>query len=88
MKSNDAVKKFELPKDRIGDLVIISTKNSTIGKSKKDHNLDNLTEPLRSHGGISEIKVPFIVNKKIKLPPSSKLKNYDAFYFACNADNM
>ena len=77
-----AVTRFELPADRIGDLVIVSKENITIGTSRDRHNLAELKEPLRSHGGLTEQEVPFIVNRQIDLPNAPKLRNFDAFHFA------
>ena len=57
----------------------------TLGKTKSYHDLKSLKEPLRSHGGLSEQKVPFIVNKPINLSSVKDLKNYDAFFYACEA---
>ena len=83
---SEAMKKFNLPFDRIGDLVVISSKNTVIGKNESYHNLNALKEPLRSHGGISEQKVPFILNAKFDLPISENLNNYDAFFYAIAAE--
>ncbi|MGB4317462.1 MAG: phosphonoacetate hydrolase, partial [Planktomarina temperata] len=44
----EAVERFELPADRIGDIVMISTENMTIGTSESRHDLAALNEPLRS----------------------------------------
>ena len=77
-----AVMRFELPADRIGDLVILSKENITIGTSRDRHDLAALKEPLRSHGGLTEQEVPFIVNRQIDLPNAPKLRNFDAFHFA------
>ena len=77
-----AVTRFELPPDRIGDLVIVSKENITIGTSRDRHDLAALKEPLRSHGGLTEQEVPFIVNRQIDLPNAPKLRNFDAFHFA------
>ena len=77
-----AVTRFELPADRIGDLVIVSNENITIGTSSDRHDLAALKEPLRSHGGLTEQEVPFIVNRQIDLPNAPKLRNFDAFHFA------
>ncbi len=77
-----AVTRFELPADRIGDLVIVSKENITIGTSRDRHDLAALKEPLRSHGGLTEQEVPFIVNRQIDLPNAPKLRNFDAFHFA------
>ena len=80
-----AVQKYELPADRIGDIVLISTENMTLGTSADRHDLAALKEPLRSHGGLTEQEVPFIVNRKIDLPNAPTLRNFDAFFYAAAA---
>jgi phosphonoacetate hydrolase len=78
--------RFELPEDRIGDIVMVSGENKTIGTSEHRHNLAALDEPLRSHGGLTEQEVPFIVNRVMKdLPNEPVLRNFDAFYYAVMA---
>ena len=81
----EAARRFELPADRIGDIVMISGENMTIGTSAHRHNLAALNEPLRSHGGLTEQEVPFIVNRVIDLPSQPVLRNFDAFYYATTA---
>jgi phosphonoacetate hydrolase len=80
-----AVARFELPADRIGDIVMISTESMTIGTSADRHDLAALKEPLRSHGGLTEQEVPFIVNRKLDLPDAPGLRNFDAFFYAAAA---
>ncbi|MBZ9819946.1 phosphonoacetate hydrolase [Mesorhizobium sp. CA4] len=78
--------RFELPEDRMGDIILISGENNTIGTSEHRHNLAALDEPLRSHGGLTEQEVPFIVNRVLPdLPSEPKLRNFDAFYYATMA---
>jgi phosphonoacetate hydrolase len=81
----EAIKRFELPGDRIGDIVMISGENMTIGTSADRHDLAALKEPLRSHGGLTEQEVPFIVNRVIELPNAPVLRNFDAFFYAAKA---
>ena len=81
----EAVKRFELPADRIGDIVMISGENMTIGTSAHRHDLAALKEPLRSHGGLTEQEVPFIVNRRVDLPNAPELRNFDAFFYATTA---
>ncbi|MDC1397589.1 phosphonoacetate hydrolase [Octadecabacter sp.] len=81
----EAVERFELPADRIGDIVMISTENMTIGTSESRHDLAALNEPLRSHGGLTEQVVPFIVNRVIDLPSKPVLRNFDALFYATTA---
>ena len=87
INKSEAVKRFELPTDRIGDIVIISTENMTLGTSVDRHDLEALKEPLRSHGGLTEQEVPFIVNRNIDLPEVPNLRNFDAFFYASIAAN-
>ncbi|WP_434721355.1 phosphonoacetate hydrolase [Mesorhizobium sp. RIZ17] len=78
--------RFELPEDRMGDIILISGENKTIGTSEHRHNLAALDEPLRSHGGLTEQTVPFIVNRVLPdLPNEPILRNFDAFYYATMA---
>ena len=81
----EAASKFELPADRIGDLVVVSTRHVVIGTSKAKHDLSGLTEPLRSHGGISEQRVPLIFNRKLRgVDIDRRLRNFDIFDLALN----
>jgi phosphonoacetate hydrolase len=80
----EACERFELPPDRVGDIVVISTRHKTLGTAPSKHDLSGLTEPLRSHGGLSEQRVPMISNRKIALPPGHRLRTFDAFAVALN----
>ena len=81
-----ACERFELPNDRIGDIVFLSTENKTLGTSEHRLDLAALNEPLRSHGGLTEQVVPFIVNRKLPdLPSAPELRNFDAFHYAAMA---
>jgi phosphonoacetate hydrolase len=82
---DEAARRFELPPERIGDLVVVSTRHVVIGTSKARHDLSGLTEPLRSHGGISEQKVPLLFNRKlIGVAAHRRLRNFDIFDLALN----
>jgi phosphonoacetate hydrolase len=81
----EASARFELPEDRIGDLVIISERLTVIGTSSGRHDLSGLDAPLRSHGGVSEQQVPLIANRLARdLPPGRRWRNFDAFDLALN----
>ena len=80
----EAAEQFELPSDRLGDLVLVSTKDHVIGTSPKRHDLSALKEPLRSHGGISEQRVPLLMNRETDLAEGHALRNFDAFDLALN----
>ncbi len=80
----DACERFELPPDRIGDIVVLSTKRKVLGTAPEKHDLSGLDEPLRSHGGLTEQRVPMISNRKVELPPDRRLRNFDVFDVALN----
>jgi len=81
-----AAERFELPADRIGDLVVVSERSTVIGTAKARHDLSALDAPLRSHGGVSEQRVPLILNRRIDgLDPNRRWRNFDAFELALNA---
>ena len=84
LSRDEACRRFELPPDRIGDVVAISTIHKVLGTSRARHDLSGLTEPLRSHGGLSEQTVPMIANRKLSLPADRKLRNFDIFDVALN----
>ncbi|AMO95311.1 type I phosphodiesterase / nucleotide pyrophosphatase family protein [Collimonas fungivorans] len=82
----EAAARFELPEDRIGDLVVVSERLTVIGTSASRHDLSELKLPLRSHGGISEQRVPLMFNRKLgAIPSDHRLRNFDVFYLAMNA---
>jgi phosphonoacetate hydrolase len=71
--------------DRIGDLVVVSERFTVIGTSAARHDLSGLEVPLRSHGGISEQRVPLIVNRPLPgLDRQPAFRNFDAFDLALN----
>jgi len=80
-----AAERFELPADRIGDLVVVSERFTVIGTSAARHDLSALEVPLRSHGGISEQRVPLVLNRRMEgLDPQRRWRNFDAFDLALN----
>jgi phosphonoacetate hydrolase len=80
-----AAERFELPPDRIGDLVVVSTRSVAIGGAARRHDLSGLDAPLRSHGGISEQPVPLIMNRPIlHLDDNRRWRNFDAFDWVLN----
>jgi phosphonoacetate hydrolase len=84
MTRKAACERFELPTDRVGDIVVISSRHKVLGTSRDRHDLSGLTEPLRSHGGITEERVPLIANGRIVIPPGHVLRNFDVFDVALN----
>lgn len=81
----EAAERFELPPDRIGDLVVVSDHLTVLGTRASEHDLSGLTVPLRSHGGLSEQKVPLLFNRKLQgIEPHRRLRNFDVFALALN----
>lgn len=84
LSREDSCRRFELPPDRVGDVVVVSTIHKVLGSSRDRHDLSGLTEPLRSHGGLAEQTVPMIANRKVMVPAGRQLRNFDAFDIALN----
>ena len=84
LTSAEACSRFELPADRIGDIVVISTIHKVLGTSRERHDLSGLSEPLRSHGGLTEQVVPMIANRNVALAEGHRLRNFDVFDVALN----
>jgi len=84
MSAADACTRFELPADRIGDVVVISTIHKVLGTAREKHDLSGLTEPLRSHGGLTEQVVPMIANRTVTVVSGHQLRNFDVFDVALN----
>jgi phosphonoacetate hydrolase len=82
--------RFALPVDREGDVAVISRADTCLGASEKDHELSGLRgHRLRTHGGISEAKVPFILNRPLRAEYAARaaagpLRSYQIFDFALN----
>ena len=80
-----ACRRFELPPDRMGDVVVISTRHVVLGTSASRHDLSGLDAPLRSHGGITEQVVPLVANRRaVGLAPGAELRNFDVLDVALN----
>ena len=85
-----ACRLFEMPPDREGDVAVVSRHDTCIGASAGNHDLTGLKgHRLRTHGGVSEAKVPFILNRPLndayKMKAASMtLKSYQIFDFAIN----
>jgi phosphonoacetate hydrolase len=81
----EAAERFELPPDRIGDLVVTGIRSAVIGSAAARHDLSGLDVPLRSHGGLSEQRVPLIMNRRaLDIDATRRWRNFDAFDWALN----
>jgi phosphonoacetate hydrolase len=86
----NAAQRFELPLDREGDFIVLGNANTAIGAAKAEHDLSELAgHRLRSHGGLGEQLVPFILSKPLtpeyrRIAETRRLRNYDIFDFVLN----
>jgi phosphonoacetate hydrolase len=79
--------RFELPPDRMGDVLVVAERPVVLGKSAIEHDLSLLREPLRSHGGASEQTVPFVINRVPRRAVAARegdLRNFDLFDWVLN----
>ena len=87
-QQDTAVKKLELPGDRIGNLVVLSTRDFVIGRTPEHHDLSQLENQLRSHGGRYEEMVPLVLSHRLNETYYRKSqgdpRNFDIFDFVCN----
>lgn len=85
-----AQERFALPADRIGDVVVLAETGTALGRFPAWHDLSGLDTPLRSHGALGELSVPFIINRPLPEPErfeamngkSASVHNFDAFWIA------
>jgi len=85
-----ACRLHDLPPDREGDVAVIAAADVCVGAAEADHDLSGLEgHRLRTHGGVSEAKVPFILNAPLNdeyrlKAGAATLKSYRIFDFALN----
>jgi phosphonoacetate hydrolase len=81
---------FDMPHDREADVAVVARHDVCIGGSAVNHDLTGLKgNRLRTHGGTSEAKVPFILNRPLNdayraKAASEPLKSYQLFDYAIN----
>jgi len=89
LTNEEAAARFNLPVDKIGELVLLSDKHTAIGRSREWHDLDKVKVGLRSHGSLHTSIIPMIFNRKLKADYQQKLdsgnaRNFDLFDFLFN----
>lgn len=83
----EAALRFSLPEDREGDIAVVARKGVAMGGHARDHDLSQLAGTrLRSHGGLEEQVVPFIVSHPVRRAgvDATPLRNYDIFSVLLN----
>jgi phosphonoacetate hydrolase len=82
--------RYEMPIEREGDFIAIGDTHTVIGSRPEEHDLAGLGgHRLRSHGGLSEQPVPFMLSRPLNatyqaIAKSRRLRNFDIFDFALN----
>ena len=85
-----ACRRFQLPADREGDVVVISDGPTAIGVNHDRHDLSILGGfRLRSHGGIAEQPIPFILSTPLNetyvaRAAAARPYNYEIYDYALN----
>ncbi len=90
MERSAAARAYDLPADRIGDLIVTGDRNTVIGTRKSEHDLTQLAgHRLRSHGGLEDRNTSLMFSRPLNddyaaIAASRRLRNYDVFDFALN----
>jgi phosphonoacetate hydrolase len=64
IEGDQAARELHLPRDRIGDLVVLADADTVLGKTADAHDLGALGAPLRSHGGRHEQPIPLLLSER------------------------
>jgi len=90
LDKQEVCKQFDLPLDGEGDFAVFSDRHTVVGARREDHDLTQLAgQRLRSHGGLGEQKVPFLLSRPLnatyrRRASQQPLHNYDIFDFVLN----
>ena len=87
--ADEACSRFDLPPEGEADIVVVADKGVALGATHAEHDLSALAgHRLRSHGGLAERDVPFILSHPLTPDYASRtkagLRNFDIFDFAIN----
>jgi phosphonoacetate hydrolase len=79
-----AASRYGLPPELEGDFVVLGDMATVIGASRAEHDLAGLAgHRLRSHGGLAEQRVPFMVSRRLRpdylARKAGGLRNFDIF---------
>lgn len=90
LSGEEAARRFELPVEFEGDFAVLSDGPTAIGSSASEHDLSGLAgHRLRSHGGIAEQAVPFLLSRRLtpefaETASRRTLRTFDIFDFVLN----
>ena len=89
LSRDEAAATYQLPPDRIGELVVLADRDTVLGRTPDWHDLADVAAGLRSHGGLHEGVVPMIFTRPLRDDYAARLasgqaRNWDLFDFLCN----
>jgi phosphonoacetate hydrolase len=90
LDKEEVCRRFELPRDREGDVAVIGDISTVIGAAAAEHDLSNLADArLRSHGAVTEARVPIILSRPVSADFLQRatlgpLNSYQIFDYAIN----
>lgn len=84
MDAETAARTYELPLDREGDFIVLANADTAIGSRADEHDLSGLAgHRLRSHGGLGEQRVPFLVSRALHpgylARMNGRFRNFDIY---------
>jgi phosphonoacetate hydrolase len=90
LDKEEVCRRFELPRDREGDVAVIGDIGTVIGAAAAEHDLSNLADArLRSHGAVTEARVPIILSRPVSADflhraTIGPINSYQIFDYAIN----
>lgn len=90
LSGSEAATRFQTPVEYEGDFTVVSDRDTVIGSAAALHDLSGLKgRRLRSHGGLSEQHVPFLVSAPLNAAYRAKarggdIRNFDMYDYVLN----
>jgi len=87
-----AAARFELPADRMGDVVVTAVRDAVLGRTPEAHDLADLGGRLRTHGSRYEEHVPFVLTAPVTAAWAARLRgdirSFDLFDALCHGATL
>jgi phosphonoacetate hydrolase len=86
----EAAKRFQTPLEYEGDFTVVASRHTVIGSAAALHDLSGLKgRRLRSHGGLSEQQVPFLISAPLNPAYQAKaargdIRSFDLYDYVLN----
>jgi phosphonoacetate hydrolase len=90
LTGTEAAHRFETPPEYEGDFAVIATHHAVIGSAAALHDLSGLKgHRLRSHGGLSEQHMPFLISAPLNAAYRARagrgdIRNFDIYDYLLN----